>query len=61
MLFHQMSKFLQLLAEKLMKTPKRASFLEKLLVVLCEEVFREKSEKLAFVGKKRKVVDLVKR
>ena len=33
MLFHEMGDFLQLLAEKLMKTPKCSCFLEKLLVL----------------------------
>ena len=39
MLFHEMSHFLQLLAEKLMKTPKSSSLLEKLLVLAKSIIF----------------------
>ena len=44
MLFHEMSKFLQLLVEKLMKTPKHASLLEKLLVSAKSMIFHAFSQ-----------------
>ena len=40
MLFHQMSKLLQLSAENLLKTPKNASFLEKLPVSAKPMIFQ---------------------
>ena len=39
MIFHDMSTFLQLLGKKLMKAPKHASFLEKLLVLAKSMIF----------------------
>ena len=39
MLSHEMSHFLQLLAEKLMKTPKSSSLLERLLVLAKSMIF----------------------
>ena len=39
MLFRKISKLLQVLAEKLMKTPKQASLLEKLVVLAKSMIF----------------------
>ena len=49
MLFHQMSNFLQVLAEKFTKTPKQASLLEKLLVCAKLMIFQgfSRHEKLS--------------
>ena len=44
MIFHEMSNFLQLLAEKLMKTLKHASLLEKLLVSAKSMIFHAFSQ-----------------
>ena len=52
MLFHEMSHFLQLFSEKLIKTSKRDSFLEKLSVLAKSMIFHEMSSFFAtFFGK----------
>ena len=40
MFFHEMKQFLQLFAEKFVKTPKHGSFLEKLQVLAKSMIFR---------------------
>ena len=39
MVFHEMSEFLELVAQKLMKTPKHASLLEKVLLLAKSMIF----------------------